>query len=376
MKRFIITALLALVSYSAFAQAKVDTLYYSRDGKAATVKAFADYYRVALYSEDPAVPNKYRDFHINGRLMSEGEFISIDANDDRNTQFIGTITVYNNEGNISAKRSYENGLLHGISEEYYSDGTIIQEIYEAGKPAQDYYVKSDFDGNMVKIRYADNSIVWESPSVEEMTSQEHEGNTWYYYNKNGVTVALYATTIRDYGKYHVLNLTIANHSLVPIDFEPSCNITASSVNKKNGEETVLKVYSCDEYIKKVDNRNAIGAALMSVSDIITIVDAGTSKQTSVSVNNKGERTVTHTKTYSPFNEFLAFELSMMEAREYNKNAIEGREVRRVGYFKQSTINPGESVSGYAHVERVKGNDITINIDIDGAIFSYTWTYKK
>lgn len=376
MMKNIVIALLILISFSASAQERLDTLYYNRDGKAATVKAFADYYRVALYSEDPAVPNKYRDFHINGRLMSEGEFISIDANDDANTKFIGTIIVYNSEGDLSAVRNYENGLLHGISEEYYSDGSIIQETYEAGKPALDYYVKSDMEGNIVKIRYSDNSIIWDSPSIDEMTTEEHEGNTWYYYNKNGVTVALNSNTIRDYGKYHTLNITIANHSLVPIDFEPSCNITASSVNRKNGEETVLKVYSCDEYLKKVDNRNAWNAAIIAAGDVLTIIDAGVSKETSVSVNNKGERTVTQTKTYDPFNQFLAFELSMMEARDYNRSVIEGREVRRVGYFKQSTIHPGESVSGYAYVERIKGNEITVNIDIDGAIFSYTWTYKK
>lgn len=376
MKNLILCLTLVLTSLTGLAQSKLDTLYYSKDGYGAKHKEFADYYRVAMYPDEGNSVGRYRDFHINGQIMSDGEFISIDRDDDRNSRFIGTIIVYDKKGNISAVRNYKDGLLDGLAEEYLEDGTIIQEEFSAGKPSMEYYTKYDKDGNLVKIKYSDHSVIWDSPLESEIQEEEYEGNKWNFYSKNGVTVALNTNTIRDYGKYHVLNITISNNSLIPIEFEPSSNITAESVNFKKNERKSLKVYSCEEYIQKYDRRKAWGAAVLGVSEILAIVDSGTSEQKSVSVNSKGEKTVTYTKTYNPFDNYLAWELAHMHSKNYNNDTIEGREIRRVGYFKQSTINPGESVSGYAYVERIKGNEITVNIDVEGAIYTFKWNYRK
>lgn len=376
MKRSILFALASLLTFSAFSQEKIDTLYYDRDGHGVSHKEFADYYRIAIYSNDQNRANKYRTFHMNGEVMSSGEFISLDRDDDRNSKFIGTVVIYDKNGNPSAVRNYSNGLLDGLSEEYLNDGTIIQEEFKAGKPAKDYYTKSDRDGNLIKIRYSDNSIIWDSPLQSEMTEDYHEGNKWSYYSKNGVTVALHTGKISDYGKYHVLNITISNNSLVPIEFEPSSNITAESINYKKNEKTPLKVYSCEEYLRKYDKRTAWGAAIFGISEALTLLDGGFSEEKSVSVNNKGERTVTYTKKYDPFDHFIEWKMAHMEARDYDNSVIDGREVRRVGYFKRSTIYPGEDVSGFAYVERIKGNEVTVNIDIEGAIYTFTWEFKK
>lgn len=376
MKKILSIVLLTIMALPVIAQERIDTLYYDKDGYGVSHKEFADYYRIAMYTDDPTMDNRYRDFHMNGQVMSTGRFISLDKRDDRNSKFIGTIVIYDEKGELSAVRNYKDGVLDGLSEEYFADGTLIQEEYVAGKPAKDYFVRSDKEGNIVKVRYSDNSIIWDSPLPSEMREDYHDGEKWHYYSKNGVTIALNTATLRDYGKYHSLNLTISNNSLVPIEFEPSCNITATSYNRKKNIDTKLKVYSCDEYLKKYDRRNAWEAILFGVSDAIAIADAGVSEQKSVSVNSKGEQTVTYTKTYDPFDQYLTYQLARMEARDYDNQVIEGREARRVGYFKRSTIYPGDVISGFAYVQRVKGNEITVNIEIEGAVFTFTWDFKK
>lgn len=358
---------------SASAQDQIETFYYDKDGYGVAQKEFADYYRIVSTINGQ---NRYKTFHMNGQVMASGEFISLDKNDDRNSKFVGTVAIYDESGVISSVRNYKDGLLDGILEEYLPDGTMIQEEYVAGKPARDHFIKSDREGNIVKVRYSDNSLIWDSPAVSEMLVDYHEGNKWSHYSKNGVTVALNTTTIRDYGKYHVLNITIDNNSLVPIEFEPSMNITAESVNSKKGVTTPLKVFSCEDFLAKYDRRTAWGAAFLGLSEALTLVDAGVSESKSVTVNSKGEKSVTYTRTYDPFDHFLEWHIANMEMREYEDDVINGREVRRVGYIKRTTIYPGESISGYAYVQRVKGNQITINIDIEGAIYTYTWNYKK
>lgn len=366
---FILTAVSPL-----YAQEKLDTLYYDRNGYGVSHKEFADYYRITLYSDRGV--NKYRDFHMNGQVMSSGEFLSIDKNDDRNSRFVGTIVIYSVDGEVSAIRNYKDGLLDGISEEYLTDGTMIQEHFKAGKPDNDYYVKSDKEGNVVKIRYSDNSIIWESPEPSEMATDYHEGLKWDYYSKNGVTVALNTTQITDYGKYHVLNITISNNSLVPIDFEPSCNITASSVNFKKGQTSQLKVYSCEDYMEKYDRRTAWGTAIFGINEALAVIDGGISEKQTVTVDNRGNMAVSYTKSYDPFNNYLSWKMAHVQARDYNNQVVEGREVRRVGYFKRSTIYPGEDVTGFAYVQRIKGDEITVKIDIEGAIYTFKWNYKK
>lgn len=376
MKKIILFILSAFAGLSMSAQVKVDTLYYDKQGYAAPIKEFADYYRIAVYSDTDPSENKYRDFHSNGQLMSSGTFISLDPKDDRNSKFEGVIAVYDNKGELSAIRNYSGGLLEGLSEEYLSDGTIIQEEFSAGKPTKDHYVHSDRAGNIVKVRYSDNSIIWESPDPSEMSRDYYDGREWNYYSKNGVTIALNTTKISDYGKYHVMNITISNNSLRSIDFEPSSNITASSEDFKKQETTQLKVYSCDEYLKKYDKRNAWASVIVGVSDVLTIIDAGVSESKTVTVNDKGEKSVSYSRKYDPFDAALTWHVTNMETREYNESVIEGREVRRVGYIKKTTIRPGESISGYAYVQRVKGDEVTAVIDIEGAKYTYTWNFKK
>lgn len=372
MRQLFFIAALSLISISGFAEEKIDTTYYNRNGQGVAYKEFADYYRISLQSESPLGSNVFRDFHMNGQLMSSGEFISLDKKNDNNSKFVGIISIFDKDGNLSEVRPYKNGVLDGVVEKYLPDGTTIQEEYSAGTLVNDYFTHSDKDGNMIKVRYSDNTIIWESPDPSEISVGYHDGEKWLYYTKNGITIAFNSCTIRDHGKFHALNITIANNSLVPIEFEPSCNITVTSTLLKKNEESPLKVFSFDEYMQKFENRAAWGSFFMGLSEAIALIDGGISEKESVNVNHKGEVSVTYTRSYSAFDNYLEYEMQHAVTKEYEKNIIEEREVRKIGYFKRSTINPGEAVSGHVYVKRIKGDILKAIFEIEGAQFIFDW----
>ena len=63
---------------SVYSQSQVDTIYCDAEGYGVEHPSFADYYRVTLTSSNPNKPNRYKDYLMDGTLISEGNFIKID----------------------------------------------------------------------------------------------------------------------------------------------------------------------------------------------------------------------------------------------------------------------------------------------------------
>ena len=73
---FCIIMLLCLTSANIFAQG-TDTLYYDKDWKGVSSKAFAVFYRVLPKDRNNILRKPFRDYYITGELQSEGGFISV-----------------------------------------------------------------------------------------------------------------------------------------------------------------------------------------------------------------------------------------------------------------------------------------------------------
>lgn len=56
-------------------QDRVDTIYYNKNWKVITNKAFASYYRYALYPANPTMTKEFKTYYIDGALQSEGSFL-------------------------------------------------------------------------------------------------------------------------------------------------------------------------------------------------------------------------------------------------------------------------------------------------------------
>lgn len=413
-KLLLLTLLLAGTVVSAYAQGKIDTLYYSKDWKHAPNKAFASFYRLAYYPTDSLAVKQYRDYYISGELQSIGSFICIDAIDDANSIFDGECINYFKNGKQEYVRHYKNGMLNGEFCRYEEDGLIkstgsfyngalsglytkflkngafVQIEYLEGKPVYDYYVKGDCKGNLTKFRISNNSPIWESPTTAERKVEYKNGTPWQIYFKNGVMIALTSTSVKDYGKWHRLDMVISNSTISPIKFNPAVSISAISTNNQ-GDISELKVWSSDEYIKKVNRAQIFAAVMMGLSEGMATANAGTTTSRtntyhSGSAYAHGSGGYAHghysgmsssyTRTYDANAAYQARVLSQQRMADFSDALIKEQEVKKLGYLKANTIHPGESISGYVHVQRVKGKTAQFIINIEGAEYVFDWSFGK
>lgn len=63
-------------------QDRLDTLYYNKSWKVTPNKAFANYYRLALYPADSTAAKEFRTYYMSGELQGEGSFVVLDKKDD------------------------------------------------------------------------------------------------------------------------------------------------------------------------------------------------------------------------------------------------------------------------------------------------------
>jgi len=117
-----ITFILILCLFSAKIFSQIDTVYYDDDWKGVEHPIFAKYYRVLFTSSNVNYANKFKDYWMTGELHSEGEFISIDKFDDKNSVFNGKCKMYYQNGRLQFEQTFVNGLKNGVSVMYYENG--------------------------------------------------------------------------------------------------------------------------------------------------------------------------------------------------------------------------------------------------------------
>jgi antitoxin component YwqK of YwqJK toxin-antitoxin module len=425
-----LAVIILICSNSIFAQERIDTIYYDKDWKGVSNRTFADFYRIAIYPENEYYKKQFRDYFISGELQAQGVFISIDKLDDSKSVFDGETITYFKNGKVHFKNHYsngkrngehyeysENGLvvrkanivnneLSGLYTEFLENGAFIQAEYINGKPKYDYYVMSNQNGQIIKIKYSDNKPLWESPSVSERQTQYKDGTTWLYYVKNGLTIAQTNTTIKDYGKWHKIDLIITNNSMLPIEFDPEKDITAYSVDKKEREK-VLAVWSCDKYMKKVKKAQTWAAIGIGLAEGLATANAGYSTSTtntnsyySGTSNSYGSasaygsggyaygsyysnslysgtaNTSSTTTTYDAAAAYQTRVLSQQRMANFADAQWNEQNAKQMGYLKKNTIYPGETIQGYVNIQRISGVFVYITININGAEYVYAWSYKK
>ena len=266
---------------------------------------------------------------------------------------------------------------------------VIQAEYINGKPKYDYYVVSNQNGQVVKLRFSDNQPFWESPSPSEIKVEYQDGKTWQYYVKNGLTVAQTNTLSDAYGKWYQIDIVITNNSMLPIEFDPASDIEAYSVDKR-GKNTDLDVYSYDGYAKKVkraQNWQTFGVAL---AHGLTSAAAGYSTSTTNTTThynrypNNNYRsgssgstyTTSRTVTYDAAAAYRAQVLSQNRMAEFSNNQLNMQNAIQKGYLKKNTINPGQTIAGYVNIQRIKGVSVYVTLNIYDAEYEYRWNNEK
>lgn len=422
--------LLMPVQYISAQKRSLDTLYYDKEWKGVSNKAFASFYRVLDLSDKSTSKKHFRDYYITGELQSEGGYISIDKSDDKNSVFDGEWINYYKSGKVEQKgfrkngieqgeytAYYENGLVkthvtmldgkaNGILTQFNEDGGMCTQIEMLnGEPKYDYYIVSNKDGYSSKISIKDNTPIWESPGLEEKKTEYRDGEAWPYYTKNGIMVAMTNNQVKDYGKWYQISLIISNHSIAPIEFDPE-KITSTLTDLK-GKEVALEVYSSDQYMRKVRRRQNLNMILAGIGEGLAAAGAGYSQSTtqtnstyngySNSYGNAyaygtggyayggysgtgsyhGNSTTTSTTvTYDAAAAYQAQVIASNRIANYENALLQDRAIKQEGYLRKTTIYPGDAIQGYVNIKRIKGASMTVLVDINGAKYEFPWNVSK
>ena len=422
MNKFLISLFVSMVAISSYAQNDTDTLYYDKEWKGVESKAFASFFRVIPKSGDPNFRKPMRDYYITGELQSEGYYLSVDKYHDRHSVFDGAFTPYSKSGKVEIKGSRSNGKFQGEWIKYREDGLVEMKInykddkpdgvltqfsedgklcyqmeYRNGEPRYNWYMVSDQNGNCSKIRTSDNTPIYESPELSEKKVEYQRGEAWPYYNKNGIMLGMTNNQVKDYGKWFQIPIVISNNSLFPVDFDPT-EIRAVLVDK-NGTERELRVYSANDYMKKVRRSQNWSMALAGLAEGMAAASAGYSSSTTNSTYNgysstygsasaygsggyahgtySGNTTYhgSSTSTTTSYNGLAAYQAQVIASNrmaDYQDALLSERQAKDEGYFKLTTVNPGETVSGYVNIERKKGQTLYIYVKINDAVYTFPW----
>ena len=169
--------------------------------------------------------------------------------------------------------------------------------------------------------------------------------------------------------------------MFPIEFNPE-RIAASSTDKK-GIGHVLKVYAADEYLRKVKRRQNWAIAFTAFAEGMSAANAGYSTSTTYTSYNGYTYGTFGTSSYCghsnttnlTYNGAAAYQAQMIADNRiatYEQSLLTERAAKNQGYLRKTTIYPGEVITGYINIEYQKGISMTVNIDINGAIYTFPW----
>lgn len=392
MKLVVSLLLLLLPHCLVVAQDEVDTVYYSNDGRAAAVRAFADYYRVV----DRRIVDgcrRFRDFYVDGLLMSDGFLRSLDAADDNNTVFYGELKKYYRNGGLKVKCRYADGGFDGEYVEFAENGNVnlrtnyvrgleegVREVYEdggrrcvrteykSGKLLYDYAIVSDGNGCFCKIRLVDGTPVYDTPTEDEVRETYKDGKLWKSYIKNALIVSMACRKIREDGRFFVLDIMVTNNSIANVELIPE--ETVACVGRESGRCKELKVYSFEEWDAKKRRLANWAMALSGAAMGMSSAMAGYS--TSYTTAPSGY--TYETTIYSPQNACLAQVATLSSLSEIEKNLTIDRVVRSLGYAKRTTLIPGEALTGFLMVDRKSGDTLHTSMEIMGVKYNFTWQF--
>jgi hypothetical protein len=377
---------------------RIDTLYYDNNWKGVETKEFATYVAYAAYAKSANFSNKFRiHYAATNELQSEGNFISIDKYDATKLVYDGEIksyykngqthevtffkngiregsyTRYFENGLINLKINYVNGKPEGIYYEFSEDGNSCSQLeYKEGEPVTPYFTYSTKDGLITKYKLKDHSLYLDMPTLNEVKVYLNNGNSWNYYLINGLCLMVNTSIRRDYGKYFTLNIVLINNSNREMTFNPSL-ITAYKTKKTKME--ALTVLGADEYGDRVDRGQKWGAFFNALGQTMAASEAGYSAS-ATQVNTQYGGVSATTVSYNGGAAYQAQLIASDRIANYNWQLLNERKTKDEGYLKTTTVNPGESISGYVNVKYEKGDNLSVNIPIDSVVYPFVWDISK
>lgn len=373
-------------------QDRLDTIYYNKKWKVTPNKAFATYYRLALYPADTTSPKEFRTYYMSGELQGEGSFAVIDKKDDAKSEFIGAVTTYFKNGKVETQKNYQSGLLTGEYTSYFNNGNIKEHFFmnegkktgvgasfsENGRVctltpykndvSEGFYVVVDADGNYSKYSLSDRQPILEVPSQDEIVTEYKNGVAWPYYNKNGLIVGVSNSVVdENIGGYREIGLFIVNKSMINVDIDPA---QIEIYDMKGGKRKNFELVSADEYDEKIKKFNK-KVAKRSVKNKAVVE---TEHENNVNANLGAQ--VFDAGTSNTLKDFQTRICRMQQLESGNRMKYSDKMPEDLGYLERTTIHPGEVVSGYLYTSDRKTSDLFVKVKIKGIDYVFEWKTGK
>ena len=165
----------------------------------------------------------------------------------------------------------------------------------------------------------------------------------------------------------------------PIEITPETNIIAVAFDEDNAA-TDLKVWSGEEYMKKVKRSQILAAVLMGFSEGFSTAGAGFATSTTTFHSSYGGYASLHDahgrRAARADRRAQATLASQQRIVNFSQALQNEKEIKQLGYLKKNTIYPGESVSGYILIDCNKGLRLVVNVHIEEAEYLYEWGIGK
>lgn len=372
-------------------QDRIDTIYYNKNWKVTKNKAFAYYYRLALYPADKAASKEFKTYYISGELQGDGNFITLDKTDDSKSKLCDQVTTYFKNGDIEEKKNYTDGKLNGEYISYYSNKNVKEHYtmangqkdgihasftedgrvctltpYKSGVP-EGFYVVVDADGNYSKYSLSDKKPILETPSTEEIETEYKNGVAWPYYNKNGLIVGASNSMVDNIGDYREIGIFIVNKSMINVDIDPAQIEVYSIKNKKRKNYELVSAEEYDEKIMKFKKKNA----KRNIKKKVVI-----EKERENNVNANLGAQVFNAGTSNTLKEFQKRICNMKVLSDGNRMKYAEKMPEDLGYLERTTVHPGEIVSGYLYTSDRKAVDLFVKVTIKGVNYLFEWKEEK
>lgn len=373
-------------------QDRLDTIYYNKNWKVCRNKAFANYYRLALYPVDTTMSKEFRTYYMSGELQGEGAFVTLDKEDDAKSVFSGSITTYYKNGKPEELKTYKDGKLDNEYTSFYANGFVREHFFlkngmkegamaaftEDGRACtltlyrddvpEGFYVVVDADGNYSKYSLTDKQPILETPSPDEMRTEYKNGVAWPYYNKNGLIVGVSNSLVdENIGGYREIGVQIVNKSMMNVDIDPA---EIEIYDLKNGKRKDFELVGVEEYDKKILKfKKKVAKRMVKNKAVVQ-----TERENNVNANLGAQ--VFDAGTSNTIKDFQMRICKMRQLEAGNRMKYSEKMPEDLGYLERTTIHPGEVVSGYLYTSDRKAADLFVKVKIKGIAYEFEWKATK
>lgn len=215
----------------------------------------------------------------------------------------------------------------------------------------------------------------EAENDTTVLTEYNDGRLWAYRQIGNFVVGMTNYVDKgDYGKNYQILIFIKNLGETSALFDPSL-VTSTLVNK-HGETEEMKVYTYERYMKKVKSQQAWAMALTGFA---AGMNAGAAGYQTTYTTTYGAGRMPYTQVHTTYNYAAASAANMAATTQMmtlSKMMSDDKKTISQGYLKMTTVHPDEGIIGYMNIKYEKGVHMTVNIPIEGQLFTFDWDIAK